>query len=385
MAEARGPELTEAEAAERLATGRAWEEFCDALKGAGRLVLDRAPERDLDRAEGFRYLTRLTRMAFKLCLEHADPAAPRLVQYMDPTQKFGVDNPDQLYLWARIGGAHSYRLHGPRGTARYYGIGVYAGSAGRGGRRTVAHLDADALAPGADGGVDVILSPREHPGNWVALPPDTTTLLVRQTVDDPAVERPAWPTLERLATSGPPPPLRPSQVVKGLERASRQVVGSLRMFSALADGWRARPNALHPMDARMAAESFGDPDFYYAGGYWKLEPDEALVIEFAVPRCRYWGFLLCNAWTESLDYRYRPVSANRSRAVLREDGTVCLAVADRDPGLRGVTWLDTEGHREGTMTLRWLLAETTPVPVPRVVPLAELAEAVARGPGAPGA
>jgi hypothetical protein len=29
--------------------------------------------------------------------------------------------------------------------------------------------------------------------------------------------------------------------------------------------------------------------------------------------------------------------------------------------------MDTEGHAEGTMTLRWLLAEATPVPVPNVV------------------
>jgi hypothetical protein len=28
---------------------------------------------------------------------------------MDDTQKFGVDNPDQDYLWARISGGHSSR------------------------------------------------------------------------------------------------------------------------------------------------------------------------------------------------------------------------------------------------------------------------------------
>ena len=372
MADNRARGLTETEAAERLASGRAWNEFCDALKGAGRIVLDHAPDHELDRAEGFRYLTRLTRMAFKLCLEHADPAAPRLVQYMDPTQKFGVDNPDQLSLWARISGEYSYRPRGSRGSASYYGIGVYAGSAGRGGRRTVAHLNADEIEAAPGGGVDVVLSPREHAGNWVELPPDTTTLLVRQTWNDAATERPEWPTLERLDAHGPPPPLRSSQVVKGLQRASRQITGSARLFAELSDRWRAQPNVLHPMDEQMARESFGDPDFYYSGGYWRLAADEALVIEFVVPRCRYWGFLLCNYWTESLDYRYRPVSANRSTAIPRKDGSVCLAAAARDPGLPGVTWLDTEGHAEGTMTLRWLLAEETPVPTPRVVKLVDL-------------
>ena len=127
-------QVSDAEAAELLRTGQAWEAFCDSLKGAGQIVLEHAPDHDIDRAEGFRYLTRLLRMGLKLSLEHADPAAPRLIRYMDETQKFGVDNPDQLYLWARISGAYSYRLRGPRGSASYYGIGVYAGSAGRGGR-----------------------------------------------------------------------------------------------------------------------------------------------------------------------------------------------------------------------------------------------------------
>jgi hypothetical protein len=364
--------LTEDEAAELLAGGRAWDEFCDTLKTAGRIVLEHSPDHELDRAEGFRYLTRLLRMGFKLCLEHADPAAPRLIQYMDATQKFGVDNPDQLYQWARISGEYSYRLHGPRGTASYVGIGVYAGSAGRGGRRTVAHVDADELAPASDGGIDVVLSPDEHRGNWIALDPDTTTLLVRQTVNDVENEVTAELVLERLDSPGPPPPLRSSQVVKGMRRAAAQVIGSAQMFAALSDRWKAQPNVLHPMDVHMAEKSFGDPDLYYSGGYWRLAPDEALVIEFTPPECRYWGFLLCNYWAESLDYRYRPVATNKHRATTREDGSVKIIVARQDPGLADVTWLDTEGHTEGTMTLRWLLAEETPVPTPQVVKLSEL-------------
>ena len=102
-------------------------------------------------------------------------------------------------------------------------------------------------------------------------------------------------------------------------------------------------------------------------------PDEALLVGLTPPECRYWGFQLCNYWTESLDYRYRPVGTNKHRAVVRADGSVVIAVAHRDPGQPELTWLDTEGHLEGTMTLRWLLARETPVPVPRVVKFAELA------------
>jgi hypothetical protein len=98
-----------------------------------------------------------------------------------------------------------------------------------------------------------------------------------------------------------------------------------------------------------------------------------LVIDFTPPRCTYWGFLLCNSGTESLEYRYRRVSTNKHRARYRADGSVRIVIAHEDPSLPDVDWIDTEGHREGTMTLRWLLAETTPVPSPRVVKWRDLA------------
>lgn len=358
-----------------LASGEAWDAFCESLKRAGRTILASAPDHPVDRAEGIRYLTRLTRLAWKLCLEHADPAAPELIQYMGPTQKFGVDNPDQLYLWARIAGRYAYRLHGTRGSAAYLGIGVYGGSAGRGGRRTIAHVHAGQLVAGPGDTLDVILSAERPSGaaNWIELPPDATTLLVRQTRNDPSRETLGALRLDRIDAPARPDPLTPARVVKGLGAAARQIEGSIAMFVALAERWRAAPNVLHPMDERMAKESFGDPDLYYSGGYWKLAEGEALVVDFVPPRCRYWSFLLCNYWTESLEYRWRPVWTNGHRAVRRADGSVRIVVADRDPGLPGVTWLDTEGHREGTMTLRWLLADATPVPSPRVVRVADLA------------
>ena len=54
--------MTEASPRERLMTGQSWAEFCDAIKSAGQTILaDGSPDNPLDRAEGFRYVTRLTR------------------------------------------------------------------------------------------------------------------------------------------------------------------------------------------------------------------------------------------------------------------------------------------------------------------------------------
>lgn len=351
---------------------KAWQDFCAALAEAGAIIEERSPDDDVSRAEGYRYLTRLVRMALKFSLEYADAAAPSLIRYMDATQKFGVDNPDQIYQWARISGRHSYRLWGRPGTAAYLGIGVYAGSAARGGRRTLAHLQGDDLEPTADGSVELFLGgPRQGP-NWVELAGDTTTLLLRQTMNDPASETPAVLQLECLDRQGPPAPLTSERLVKGLARAALQVKASVLMFADLADRWRENPNRLYPSDTRMAEESFGDPDLYYMGGYWRVAADEALEIEFTPPDCRYWSFLLCNYWTESLEYRYRPVWTNKHKAHYRSDGSVRIIVSHRDPGIGDATWVDTEGHPEGTMTMRWLLAEQTPLPQPRLLALSEL-------------
>jgi hypothetical protein len=90
--------MEESELALRIANGLGWEDFCEELKAAGRTILAESPDTPVDQAEGIRYLTRLTRLAFRLAIEYPDPAAPELIQYMDDTQKFGVDNPDQDYL-----------------------------------------------------------------------------------------------------------------------------------------------------------------------------------------------------------------------------------------------------------------------------------------------
>jgi hypothetical protein len=64
--------------AEALLSGKAWEDFCDRLKAAGRFVqaVD-SIDRERDIAEGYRYLTRLARMGLGMILENGTPAAPR--------------------------------------------------------------------------------------------------------------------------------------------------------------------------------------------------------------------------------------------------------------------------------------------------------------------
>ena len=60
-------------------SGQAWTDFCRALEQAGEVILrDTAPDTPLDRAEGYRYLTRLLREMLYTTIENSDPDFPRL-------------------------------------------------------------------------------------------------------------------------------------------------------------------------------------------------------------------------------------------------------------------------------------------------------------------
>jgi hypothetical protein len=116
---------------------------------------------------------------------------------------------------------------------------------------------------------------------------------------------------------------------------------------------------------------WGTPDNVYALGAFRLDPDEALVIEGRSPRCTYWGVQLWNRFMQSLDYRYHRVSLNREQATLSPDGSFRVVVAQRDPGVPN--WLDTAGHRDGLVFCRWLQPDAMPEqPRSAVVPLAAL-------------
>ena len=96
---------------------RLWEEFCDELKKSGSAIEFYTPDDDeLDRAEGYRFLSRILRLSLLSELEYYDPDRPIIWQSETPIRKFGGNNPDELYFDAFIDGDRSYRIRGQRGT-----------------------------------------------------------------------------------------------------------------------------------------------------------------------------------------------------------------------------------------------------------------------------
>ena len=361
--------------AERVIEGVAWEEFCDALRAAG-AVLRRpgSPADALDRAEGCRYLSRLTRLALEKFVEHADPAAPSFYRLSHETAKIGCDNPDSLYLNATIDGRYEYRLRGTRGSVAYLGFGTYYGHYGSSARSGCSgYLEAGDLALAPDGSFEIALSRERRPGNWLPMEPDTSMLIVRQNFLDRERERGAELAIERVGAAGPPEPLSAATLAAGLSDAARFVTGTATLFAEWAEGFARQPNELLPMDPAVTGGAHGDPNIFFHMGYWELAADETLLVEAHPPECDFWNFQLNDHWMESLDYRHRRIHYNKRSAVYRLDGSFRLVIAHSDPGVPN--WVDTAGHLRGTMGLRWIKAAAHPRPRTRVVKQREIAAA----------
>lgn len=360
--------MSDAELREKVLSGQAWVEFCDALKDVGALVRDpRAPTDLLDRAEGYRFLMRLVRYGFESFLEYSDPLHPQLHRGSHETIKIIHENPDNLYLGARVDGRYAYRVFGTLGTARWMSFNIHAGAFGAGGRGTAHALDARELTLGPDRRFELFLGGAQREPNWLPLPPDAGSLIVRQTFADRASERPSQLAIERLDIGERSQPLAAEKVGVALSATPALMRALVEMALSWSGDLAIEKNRFAEV-MPAAAAIFRDPEIQFHVAYFELAPDEALVVEARPPACDYWMFTLSNHWLETLDYTRHRIHLNHHSAVLEPDGMVKVIVAARDPG--HPNWLDTAGHARGTIGVRWV-GKGVPevVPSPRVVRL----------------
>ncbi len=359
---------------QRVLDGSSWDEFCDALKEAGKIIRsDKAPQDAFNQAEGYRYLTRLLRGGLESFLEFGDPAYPVLRSGAHETIKLGADNPDNRYESCSVNPQYDYRLSGSRGTVDYLGFGAVINKYSSGGTmETTGYLDSMDMEINADGHFEIIISQREHPGNWLPMGPETNSINVRQTFQDRLNEIPAKLTIERIGASDDrPSPLTPQKLDFALQRAAMFVNGSAQLFEDWAESFLPHQNQLPPADQAYCQSIGGDPNIYYFHSAWKLAEDEVFVIDAPdIPECQTWNFQLDNWWMESLDYRYHKIHVNKHTAHYNDDGSVRVVVAHSDPG--HPNWIETCGHDQGTMCWRWIGAKRHPDLEARVMKLKDL-------------
>jgi hypothetical protein len=354
--------------------GTAWREFCDLLADAGEAVLAEGnPTDPLDRAEGFRMLTRLLRGALENKLEYGRATQPQLICTCHETIKIVGENPDNHYLGTSLNGRYDYRIWGTRGDAKWISFNLFSGAGfGSGGPGTGSTMHEEQMEIAPDGSFEVIISQQEHPGNWLRSEAETRSLAIRQTFLDKRNQRHAELHIERLDHDVvAPAPLTPEELYQSLVYAGFYVKGVAQVGAQWATRQSGWPNVFTDEAQLPETSNFKDPQITWHQAYFDLADDEALIVEFTPPECDYWMIALHNHWMETLDYVHHQSTLNCHSAQLEPDGSARFVVALRDPGTPN--WLDTAGHNHGTVGVRWVGQDVEDIlPSTRVVKVSSL-------------
>lgn len=353
----------------------AWEGFCDELKDAGELVFrDTAPNMPLDKIKGLRLLLRNITLASQFNFENIDPKFPELMRYFDPLRKQGGDNTDALYVGSPVNGADTYHIVGHRGQSRYFAITVLEDGDTPWGGGVTGSLLGSQLTVEPDGSFEVILSPDEHPGNWIKTGPGAWRVTIRQFFADWENEEPMTARIDRIGKFEAKPEPTTEQFARGLKDTVDWLRVSTTYWADMIDMWKAKPNQFMSYrdldDNAIDATPGGEPLICY----WKVKLDEALVVRVTPPDADYWAVETGHYWWETMDYRYRQCSTNCHHAELEDDGSLILVLSHDDSGYPN--WIDPSEHLEGYITFRWIGSDHYPVPQCQQVTRSELDSAV---------
>ena len=338
-----------------------------------------SPERDFDELEtleAYMYAVQMVGHVSEFLIE-ADRERPRFSSIVSPARKILGDNPDSIYHQAAIRGDRAYRIRGRRTGQDYISFTVHGTDPTGGfGGPVLADINDGDFRFDADDRYELVLSATEPPAGdpavWVPLDPDARMVLVRNYFqhevsahNDPEVH--VVLDIEPLEPNGPSPVLTDAEVADRIEQSCAMleaITMGIRVFGAPS----ARPvpfvsevpNTVGPpWSFRATGEAVaGAVDIHYSSGNWDLGPDDALVMEGTIPPSRFTNVVLWNVHMGTVDYRTRRTALNQAQIVPEADGSYRIVISAQHPGVPN--WLDTGGHRRGTIFWRFLLPEEQP-------------------------
>lgn len=313
----------------------------------------RADARDeLELLDGLRVVSRVTALCSELSVE-ADPELPWFFDMCSPTRLVGGPNPDGRYLLAMIRGDRTYRITGTRGSTAYLGFQVLAGT-GMTPRRMAGYLS-DADLDLSDGAFTVVVSakrPADLGGaQWLQIPADAASIVVREYIGDAVTETPATLQIETL-DAGPPRPPTDAEVAEQFTAMAWTLMKLTTLHRTIKPELLTQPNELVTAEAAALGSADTTPDNLYMIGTFDLADDQSLLLEFVPPDTRYWNITCENIWHECIEPRRRHSSVTDKGVSPDPDGKIRISIGASDSGHGH--WLDTGGRRRGFVVLRWL-------------------------------
>ncbi|TAL01572.1 MAG: DUF1214 domain-containing protein [Rhodospirillaceae bacterium] len=367
-----------------------WYGFCEQMKSAGdRVFKQYNPANELQRADGFRFLTQALGQAFDLALETKDPRYPMIQAFCSWNRKLGGDNADCVYLQAWIDGQSAYKITGTKGSARfmnftvqgprpekdaYYGANIPSLHEPFG-DTPEANIFGHELKCDWDGKFVLYIGGPKRDQNWLPTTPGSRKLFLRQYFDR-WEEEAALYSIERIDMDEPRPLPTQQTILESVRWAGDYLTGAMRdwpdFMMKVGVGLEDEKNINRYPAASLAggAEQRDQrrgrsTDFMR----WRLATDEALIVEFE-NYDGFWMFTNMGVFWNSMDYLYRPVSYTPSRTAVDGDHRVRLIMTHSDPGYQN--WIDTQGFDEGYLMFRNVLSRAVPRLETKVVNVRDL-------------
>jgi hypothetical protein len=322
---------------------------------------------DQDLAEGLDYLAGSIRSALQMAFDY-DLDHPVLINPTHQYARQGLDNPDAVYFNAYLTEGASYAVTGRRGTTADLSFQIMDGTySDAGAPHTLVAFDDRELEVADDGSFEWRFGPE------LGLTKGST-LIVREVFDDWNDEERGTLRIQRLDTAGRPRgPLTPERVEKRFGVAAKMLTGRIKTWFAFPE-WFTYQQPVNTLTA-PASTPGGLASQFSSIGHYSVTDQEAMVV--TVPVCDaapYQAIQIGSRWYVSTDYEHHQTSLTRAQSVADPDGFVRYVISERDPGV--VNWLETTGHPQGVMMLRWQrvsrdLTETDG-PKVEVVPFDEL-------------
>ena len=276
-----------------------------------------------------------------------------------PGNRFGIDNPDNLYMMASIDGDSRYlvrvKLRQPPPadcTLTVLGRGgPYPGAFPHSnGVLSLADIKAD-----AGGSIEITIDSRPAGGrhNHIQSRPESLAVLLRPSLGDWTTETPPLVSIERIGGPSPRPAPGKQEMVRRVVEKMGEYIPAVLDFNRKAC-YRSPANLLTlpgptPGGLLTQITSFG---------HFQVADDEALVLTIDPIGARYLGFQLCDHWMIGMEYINATGSLNHAQAQRNADGTYTLVISPVDPGVHN--WVATEGLNSGEMLIRWQALPSPP-------------------------